>query len=969
MKKRILCVLLCAVMMSLCLVMDIAASESGGELLPDPSFDSVGPKREWGLDALGETVMQAGKNPSKAVTDLHANHAPDNAPYPMPRSGENSIVFRDVNGKGPRVLSQSVKTGIYAECTYKISFWYIKYEEQGSVRIEVKFIKEDGTSATPEKVRPVLVRDIADDWTYAESEFTTPPGCAAIQVRVRGMAVNIAYIDDVSVIRLTNPAPFSMITEEIFHYADGEGDKEATITLSSFYDEEALSYDRISYTISQEGAKQPAYTGTESIDASGDTREFIIHYPQTALKKDYVPYTLEATLWAKGGKKVHTERCTLYRYPRPEKLTRGGIFLDENEEPFHPVIGYRVHKLPNEPGESDHDAWVRTFKNCLSAGITVVQAQNAMAQLAAAAEAGIKLMIPLVCLDSEGNYSEKGLETVEKCLDDPARTAIFAWAPADEPFNKEFDPAPALERAYREIRKADTEHPVYICANNNYPATVKYCDILSVDPYVGQAMQTGVVQRTVASAISHVRASGKTVCAIVQAYQNKDYLPNGRDMRSMIYEAYLAGAKMHGYYVISNATADGKALFELDKEENDIWAEMQGMQESGEFKLLYDYFVRSGQYNGTYNKDGFVVSHAFFHDGKLYALLENTDINKEHEATVESPFIRRASARKIGGNAIDWTVEKGKMTAVLPPCGTLLLELPCAGFNGYEDSAYGYNSFIKDGALYCRVYNKNEESGTVQVPMESYDKSVRFTKCTASYTDSAAEIKTVDGILRVRLLPGQSILLKISGDVPIESLTNEAFYEEGAFSEKEFTDLNSHAWAKEAVLSLANVGIVNDRGEGLYAPGENVTRADFAMFFIRTLLKTGKISDTIEHADNFDDVAADAPYAKELQIGRTLGILNGYGDGNYGPDAPITRQDLMKICGGGLIELGLAGAGTELTGFSDIDLIADYAKDAVAIMVGMGFVQGNADGTINPLGNTSRAEAAVIMHRIFERFI
>ena len=65
----------------------------------------------------------------------------------------------------------------------------------------------------------------------------------------------------------------------------------------------------------------------------------------------------------------------------------------------------------------------------------------------------------------------------------------------------------------------------------------------------------------------------------------------------------------------------------------------------------------------------------------------------------------------------------------------------------------------------------------------------------------------------------------------------------------------------------------------------------------------------------------------------------------------------------------LAEEKAELSDFSDKALIADYARDAVATMVGMGFVQGNADGTINPLGNTTRAEAAVIMHRIFERFI
>ena len=99
MKKRVLSVLLCIILMCMCLYISGTAAEREGELLPDPSFDSTGKNGEWTLDALGETVLQAGKTPTKAVMDLHAKYAPENVPYPLPRSdGENSIVFRDVNG-------------------------------------------------------------------------------------------------------------------------------------------------------------------------------------------------------------------------------------------------------------------------------------------------------------------------------------------------------------------------------------------------------------------------------------------------------------------------------------------------------------------------------------------------------------------------------------------------------------------------------------------------------------------------------------------------------------------------------------------------------------------------------------------------------------------------------------------------------------------------------------------------------
>ncbi len=130
------------------------------------------------------------------------------------------------------------------------------------------------------------------------------------------------------------------------------------------------------------------------------------------------------------------------------------------------------------------------------------------------------------------------------------------------------------------------------------------------------------------------------------------------------------------------------------------------------------------------------------------------------------------------------------------------------------------------------------------------------------------------------------------------------------------------------------------------------------MFLVRTLGLT-------EGADgeNFVDVSADAEYAKELAIGKAAGIINGVGDNKFNPTAQITRQDMMTMTSRAL---ALAGA-ADLGSFSDSGLIADYASGHVAAMVAEGLIKGNADGTINPLGNTTRAEAAVIMQRLLEK--
>ena len=87
----------------------------------------------------------------------------------------------------------------------------------------------------------------------------------------------------------------------------------------------------------------------------------------------------------------------------------------------------------------------------------------------------------------------------------------------------------------------------------------------------------------------------------------------------------------------------------------------------------------------------------------------------------------------------------------------------------------------------------------------------------------------------------------------------------------------------------------------------------------------------------------------------------------YEPEAPISRQDAMAIIARGMTYMSMLGksdAESRLSVFSDSALIADYAREPIAAMTEEEIVKGNTDGTVNPLGNITRAEAAVIMHRI-----
>ena len=265
-------------------------------------------------------------------------------------------------------------------------------------------------------------------------------------------------------------------------------------------------------------------------------------------------------------------------------------------------------------------------------------------------------------------------------------------------------------------------------------------------------------------------------------------------------------------------------------------------------------------------------------------------------------------------------------------------------------------SWVKGQDIYTVILNRQTKDNVANIPLTSLDGTISVGGYKAVAADiSGAPAIEGNGTLTVNLAPDQVILYKVTPNetVDFSSLTTSMF-----------RDLNNHPWAKAQIEKLAEKGVVNSQGVRIYAPETKITRADFAMFLIRTLGLTGSST------ENFADVNPDSYYAKELAIGKEIGILKGVGNNEYNPHEEISRQDMMVICARGMryaSKLGTGGTIDNLADFTDKANIADYAIEDIAAMVREGIVLGNADKTINPLGNTTRAEAAVIMYRILNK--
>lgn len=177
----------------------------------------------------------------------------------------------------------------------------------------------------------------------------------------------------------------------------------------------------------------------------------------------------------------------------------------------------------------------------------------------------------------------------------------------------------------------------------------------------------------------------------------------------------------------------------------------------------------------------------------------------------------------------------------------------------------------------------------------------------------------------------------------------------------EFQDLAGYDWARASIELLTGAGIISGTSETTYSPGAGITRGDFVALLMRMLDTAGTANVA------FDDVPKDSYYFQEIAQARVLGIAQGTGDNLFHPNDPISRQDMIVFTMRAMEKTGyirLTGERTDLSGFTDSALVADYAYEDIAHAVGQGLIVGG-DGKLNPRQNTTRAEAAVFIANIY----
>ena len=167
-------------------------------------------------------------------------------------------------------------------------------------------------------------------------------------------------------------------------------------------------------------------------------------------------------------------------------------------------------------------------------------------------------------------------------------------------------------------------------------------------------------------------------------------------------------------------------------------------------------------------------------------------------------------------------------------------------------------------------------------------------------------------------------------------------------------------WAKPSIEFLRSSGITNGYGNNTYRPGQSISRGEFTLMICRAF------QFPTDGSSGFPDVPAGSTYAGAVAAARDLGIVQG-NNGRFQPDRPITRQSAMTMICRAMEAAGrtLPAASTGLlSSYRDGAQVSSFARPAVAAMIQSGAVRGTSDMRLNPMDPISRAEMAVILHRV-----
>ena len=225
--------------------------------------------------------------------------------------------------------------------------------------------------------------------------------------------------------------------------------------------------------------------------------------------------------------------------------------------------------------------------------------------------------------------------------------------------------------------------------------------------------------------------------------------------------------------------------------------------------------------------------------------------------------------------------------------------------------------------------------------------TIPVSPCTSSTVAVVVHQDGTEEILRKSANTEKGVTLSAENGVIVKMVDNT----------KTFTDINGH-WAKDSIDFVTSHELYAGTSDATFSPDSGMTRGMLAMVLHNLENNPNSVGTA-----RFQDVDNGVWYAEAVAWAADKGIVSGYGNGQFGPNDQISREQLAVML---YQYAGAPAHSSTVLNFQDADQVSAYAQEAMCWAVENGIINGTGNGDLAPQGAATRAQVATVLMRLVE---
>lgn len=405
---------------------------------------------------------------------------------------------------------------------------------------------------------------------------------------------------------------------------------------------------------------------------------------------------------------------------------------------------------------------------------------------------------------------------------------------------------------------------------------------------------------------------------------------------------YWMGAYVSDNYVIfggddgkDGTESDSAVLYSVDKYTGEIIDKAEGLHGDLRSGITYDEATESVYFTSK----GARLYKVFVNESGNFGEIKYAELNG---SSTSSPIVY--DGKVFVGVSAENAFDKSGHTYAMIDSGSMELS-DSISLPGYPQAdGLLCNAYELEDKLYIYTSYNAEPGGIYELDIEKDNNGMHFSK--------GIDLFIPESNMSQYCICG----ITADEDGVLYYKNDSGYIMAVAVGEKiKFNDIKNH-WAKECICDMAEKGIINGRSDTVFAPNDNITRAEFVSILYR--MSGEKAISKL----TFNDISGSDWYCEAVCWAAENGIAGGMPNGEFAADMLITREQMAVMTDKYIKHMSIAVEKTNTSvSFSDFNKISDWASESVLNMLNAGIINGRADGSFAPKDNATRAEAAKML--------